>query len=146
MDESELLAAAPRDKPYKLYPGQRGVYLLIRPSGAKLWRYNVRRAGINTTLSLGAFPAVSLVEAVEERDRIHSHARMGIHPTVARRAFRRSETLGGAGAAFALSVSSDGALSLTVAENTMHLTRYQTDAIRAALIAGRESVEELPCR
>ncbi|EQD55301.1 phage integrase family site specific recombinase, partial [mine drainage metagenome] len=51
IDEAALLAAGPRDKPYKLYPGN-GLYLIVQPNGAKWWRYNVRRNGINTTLSL----------------------------------------------------------------------------------------------
>jgi len=93
MDESELLALPARDRDYKAYPKQRGVYLLVRPSGAKLWRYNVRRNGINTTLSLGSFPTVSLANALAERDRIQAQARMGIHPSVARKVARHSGTL-----------------------------------------------------
>ncbi len=134
MDETELHAAQPREKPYKLFPG-RGVFLLVQPNGAKLWRLSVRRIGINTTLSLGAFPEISLTDAMVERDRIRAQARMGIHPTAARRAAREAVGLGSAGSAFALCMSSDGALSVTVGEQTLRLTRYQTDAIRSALRA-----------
>ncbi|EQD69668.1 phage integrase family site specific recombinase [mine drainage metagenome] len=136
IDEAALLAAGPRDKPYKLYPGN-GLYLIVQPNGAKWWRYNVRRNGINTTLSLGAFPAVSMAEALAERGIIRTQARMGIHPAAARRAARKGATLGCAGAAFAISLSADGALSVTIGEQTLHMTRYQTEAVRAALLALR---------
>ena len=136
IDEAALLAALPREKPYKLYPGN-GLYLIVRPNGSKWWRYNVRCNGIHTTLSLGTFPDVSMAEALAERSIIRTQARMGIHPAAARRAARKGATLGSAGAAFAISLSADGALSVTVGEQTLHMTRDQTNAMRAALLALR---------
>ena len=133
LDEAALLAAEPRSKPYKLAVG-RSVYLLVQPSGSKLWRVDVRRNGLRTTLSLGIFPQASLAEAMAERDRIFSQVRMGINPTAARRAAREGSTLG-QGAAFSIALSTAGALSVTVDKQTLHLTRYQTDAIRSALLA-----------
>ena len=136
IDESELLAAQPRAKPYTLYPGK-GIYLIVQPSGAKYWRVNVRRNGVNTTLSLGTFPETSLADAMAEKLRIRRQASMGIHPTAARRAAREGATLGSAGAAFSIALSTAGVLSITVADQTLHLTRYQTDSIRSALLADR---------
>jgi hypothetical protein len=133
LDETVLRAAKPRTKPYRLYGD--GIFVIVQPNGAKLWRCNVRRNGINTTLSLGTFPKTSLSEATAERDRIRAQARMGIHPTAARRAAREGGTLGSAGVAFSISLSAEGALSVTVGEQTLHLTRYQTNAIRSALLA-----------
>ncbi len=132
-DEAALLAAEPRSKAYKLTAG-RSVYLLVQPSGAKWWRVDVRRNGLCTTLSLGTFPQTSLAEAMAERERIFSQVRMGINPAVARRAAREGSTLG-QGAAFSIALSAVGALSVTVDKQTLHLTRYQTDAIRSALLA-----------
>lgn len=140
LDEGAITALLPRDKPYKQYLGHGGVFLVIQPNGSKLWRYNIRRANIKTTLSLGVFPETSIADAIAERDRIHMQLRMGIDPAAARKAARRSETLGAAGMAFALSLTADGALSITVGEVAMHLTRHQTNAIRAALV-----VEKAPC-
>lgn len=135
VSEAALLAAEPRSKPYKLTAG-RGVFLLVRPNGAKWWRVAVRRNGLCTTLSLGTFPQTSLSEAMAERDLIYSQARMGIDPAAARRAAREGSTLG-QGAAFSIALSTDGALSVTVDKVILHLTRYQTDAIRSALLATR---------
>jgi hypothetical protein len=137
LDEAKLRAAKPKAKPYRLAIGEGGVYLIVMPNGSKRWRYNVRRNGINTTLSLGTFPNTSLADAVSERNRLHSLARMGIHPGVARRAARTGATLGGAGIAFSVALSADGALSLTVGEQTLHLTTFQTNAVRAALMAAQ---------
>ena len=132
-DEATLHAAAPRDKPYKIAVG-RSVFMLVQPNGAKWWRVRLRRNGLRTMLSLGTFPQTSLAEAMAERDRIYSQVRMGINPAAARRAAREGSTLG-QGAAFSIALSAEGALSITVDKQTLHLTRYQTAAIRSALMA-----------
>ena len=132
-DESTLQAAEPRDKPYKIAVG-RSVFMLVQPNGAKWWRVTVRRNGLKTMLSLGTFPQTSLTEAMAERDRIFLQVRMGINPAAARRAAREGSTLG-QGAAFSIALSAEGALSITVDKQTLHLTRYQTAAIRSALMA-----------
>ncbi|MGH8111442.1 MAG: Arm DNA-binding domain-containing protein [Rhodanobacteraceae bacterium] len=132
LDEAALLGAEPRAKPYTIYGD--GDYLIVNPNGSKWWRMNVRRNGIDTTLSLGTFPQTSLAEAIAEHRRIRAQTSMGINPAAARRAAREGSTLG-QGAAFSLAISADGALSVTVGEQTLHLTRYQTAAIRSALMA-----------
>ncbi len=45
-----------------------GMYLYLSPSGGKLWRLDYRFEGKRNTLSLGAYPAVSLKEARRRRD------------------------------------------------------------------------------
>ena len=40
-----------------------GLYLLVQPSGSRLWRLNYRFAGLQKTLALGTYPDVSLSEA-----------------------------------------------------------------------------------
>lgn len=50
--------AKPGDKPYKLSTG-RGFYLLVMPTGGKLWRYDYRFDGKRKTAALGSFPDVS---------------------------------------------------------------------------------------
>jgi hypothetical protein len=56
--------AKPRDKAQKLSDGG-NLYLLVTPSGGKLWRGNYRFLGKQKTLSLGAYPEVSLATARE---------------------------------------------------------------------------------
>lgn len=135
LDEAALLSAEPRAKPYRIYGD--GLFLIVNPNGAKWWRMSVRRNGINTCLSLGAFPQTSIADALAERDRIRAQARMGMHPAAARRAVRDGVALGSAGVAFSVALSADGALAATIGDQKMCLTRYQTDTIRSALLADR---------
>ena len=57
--------ARPRDKEYKL-ADTGGLYLLVTPTGGRLWRLKYRMHGIERKLSLGKYPEVSLGDA---RDR-----------------------------------------------------------------------------
>jgi hypothetical protein len=54
--------AKPQDKQYKMTEGG-GMYLLIKPSEGKYWRYNYRFVGKRKTLALGTFPEISLADA-----------------------------------------------------------------------------------
>ncbi|WP_257283251.1 Arm DNA-binding domain-containing protein [Endozoicomonas sp. SESOKO1] len=51
--------AKPSDKDYKV-TGDRGLYLLVKTNGSKLWRYKYRFSGKERTLAMGAYPEVSL--------------------------------------------------------------------------------------
>ncbi|MEH6542262.1 Arm DNA-binding domain-containing protein, partial [Halopseudomonas sp.] len=51
-----------RDKDYKLADGG-GLYLLVKKSGAKCWRYDYRFASKRKTLSIGTYPTISLKSA-----------------------------------------------------------------------------------
>jgi integrase len=60
--------AKPKEKPYKLADGG-GLYLLINPTGSKLWRMKYRFLNKEKLLSIGSYPLVTLAEAREERDK-----------------------------------------------------------------------------
>ena len=64
--ELQVRSAAPRDKPYKLADGE-GMFLLVKPNGAKLWRMKYRFAGKEKLLSFGSYPEVGLTAARELR-------------------------------------------------------------------------------
>ncbi|MES2473358.1 MAG: Arm DNA-binding domain-containing protein, partial [Pseudomonadota bacterium] len=57
-------SAKPSSKPWKLADG-RGLFLLVVPTGGKLWRVSYRYGGKQKTLALGAYPDVSLGMARE---------------------------------------------------------------------------------
>jgi hypothetical protein len=61
-----ISAAKSRDKAYKLADGL-GLYLLVAPSGGRLWRMNYRFLGRQKTLSFGNYPDVSLAKTREKR-------------------------------------------------------------------------------
>lgn len=59
--------AQPKKKVHKLADGG-GLYLLVKPNGAKHWRLKYRFLGKEKLLALGPYPLVSLAEARERRD------------------------------------------------------------------------------
>ena len=71
-------------KPIKL-GDERGLFLLLQPSGGKLWRLKYRFAGKEKKLSLGIYPDVSLKEARRRRDEAREILASGIDPGDARR-------------------------------------------------------------
>jgi hypothetical protein len=60
-------SAKPQDKPYKL-SDEKGLYLLVTPSGSKLWRFDYRFADKRKTLAFGKWDDVELAGARERRD------------------------------------------------------------------------------
>jgi hypothetical protein len=60
--------AKAREKPFKLSDAG-GLYLLVTPSGGKLWRLKFRATGKEKLLSIGRWPDVSLASARKERDK-----------------------------------------------------------------------------
>lgn len=60
--------AKPGGKPVKMADGG-GMYLLVTPTGGKLWRLKYRLDGKEKLLAIGAYPAISLSEARRKRDK-----------------------------------------------------------------------------
>src|SRR4051812_16128713 len=76
--------AKPAGKAYKLADGG-GLYLLVTPSGGRLWRLKYRMHGVEKKLSLGRYPDVSLGEARNLRDAARQSAKAGDDPGAAKR-------------------------------------------------------------
>lgn len=71
--------AKPAAKPYKMSDAA-GLYLLVTPSGGRLWRVKFRVAGKEKLLSLGGWPEVSLANARKERDKAREALAAGADP------------------------------------------------------------------
>jgi Arm DNA-binding domain len=67
------------DKPIKLTDG-RGLFLEVRPTGAKLWRYRYRIAGKDNLFAIGEYPALGLAEARATRAEARELVKKGVHP------------------------------------------------------------------
>ncbi|GGE43198.1 integrase [Marinicauda pacifica] len=80
-------AFKPADKPYKKADG-RGLTLLVKPGGQKLWRLRYRLHGKEKMLGLGSYPDVSLSEARAERDRLRKLIAQNRDPSLVRRVER----------------------------------------------------------
>lgn len=88
-----LRTAKPKDRPYKL-TDEKGLFLLVQPSGGMLWRMKYRIDGrdddgnpkrIEKKLGLGTFPEIGLKEARDERDRARQLLAKGIDPAEKKR-------------------------------------------------------------
>ena len=72
-------AAPKEDRPYKMSDGH-GLFLLIKPSGAKYWRWSYRYAGKQKELALGTYPLISLKAARTARDDARRKLLDGVDP------------------------------------------------------------------
>lgn len=76
--------AAARDRPYKMSDGG-GLYLLVKPGGAKYWRLRYRFAGMEKLLAFGRYPATTLADARRKRDEAKQLLADGTDPGVQRK-------------------------------------------------------------
>lgn len=81
LTNNEILKAKPREKDFTLHDGD-GLFLLVKTSGKKLWRFRYQRpnSASRTNLSLGAYPALTLAAARQIRDQHLSLLVQGIDP------------------------------------------------------------------
>jgi hypothetical protein len=67
LTDTQVRQARPKEKVYKLRD-ERGLLLLVRPTGAKWWRLRYKFQGKENMPSLGVYPDVSLSMARDRRD------------------------------------------------------------------------------
>ena len=75
-----IRGAKPKPKPYKLTDSA-GLFLLVQPTGGKLWRLKYRIDGREKKLGLGTYPDVSLSEARTRRDNARTQLAHGKDPS-----------------------------------------------------------------
>lgn len=84
-----LRKAKPQDKPFKIAAGN-GLYLLVNPTGSKLWRWKYRVAGKEKLLALGAYPTVTLLDARQRCEESRRLLALGQDPGELRKEHKRS--------------------------------------------------------
>ncbi|MFX1763299.1 integrase arm-type DNA-binding domain-containing protein [Paraburkholderia sp. A1RI-2L] len=89
LTDTTIRNAKPDDKPRKLFDGG-GLFLLIAPTGGKLWRLKYRFDGKEKLLALGVYPDVSLKDAREGRDKARKELAKGVDPSATRKAEKAS--------------------------------------------------------
>ena len=85
LKDSQIKQAKPRDKQYKLTDGK-GLFIIIRPNGAKWWRFKYRFADKHREISMGIYPDVSLKQARIKRADARTLVADGIDPSAKRQA------------------------------------------------------------
>lgn len=91
LSEITIRTAKPKDRDYKLFDGG-GLFLLVAPSGSKLWRCKYRFEGKEKLLSFGPYPEISLVDARQRREDARKLLANGVDPGAVRKAQKQAET------------------------------------------------------
>lgn len=84
--------AKPKAAPYKMADGE-GMYLLVRPNGAKYWRLKYRFSGKEKVFALGVYPDVSLRVARVRRAEARKKLLHDIDPAEVRKSNKRAARL-----------------------------------------------------
>lgn len=91
LSETKVRTAKPKESDYKIFDGG-GLFLLVTPTGGKLWRFKYRYAEKEGKLTLGPYPEISLADARQRRDEARKQIAHGIDPGAVRKAMKQAET------------------------------------------------------
>ncbi|MGA9111514.1 MAG: integrase arm-type DNA-binding domain-containing protein, partial [Smithella sp.] len=80
----------PKDKPVSLFDGG-GLYLLVTPSGGKLWRFKYRYDQKEKKIAFGAYPEVNLLDARRKRDDARKLLANNVDPGAVRKAQKQAK-------------------------------------------------------
>ncbi len=89
LTDTAIRTAKPCEKPRKL-ADEKGLYLLLTPTGGKWWRLKYRVGGKEKLLSLGTYPEVTLKNARAKRDEARACLAAGSDPGEERKAAKRA--------------------------------------------------------
>ena len=92
LSDRAIKATKPKEKDFKL-SDEKGLYLLIKKNGAKLFRLKYRFNGKEKKLSIGPYPDVTLQKARQMRDDARKLLVDGIDPSAHKKATKASEKL-----------------------------------------------------
>ena len=90
LTDAAIRNAKPAAKDLKLFDGG-GLFVLLKPSGARWWRLKYRIDGREKLLSLGVYPTISLKDARERRDEAKRLISRGIDPSAQRQAAKAEQ-------------------------------------------------------
>lgn len=80
LSDTGILDLKASEKPYKVRDSE-GLYLEIRPTGARLWRYRYRLGGKENMFAIGAYPEIRVTDARRARDEARRLVSQGINPS-----------------------------------------------------------------
>jgi integrase len=92
LTDTEIKRAKAAEKAYSMGDGG-GLYLWVKPTGGKLWRWSYRFEGKEKLMSLGKYPDVSLAQARERHAEARKLLATGVDPMAQRKAERTAEKI-----------------------------------------------------
>ena len=91
LNDIAVKSTKPQTVNVKLFDGG-GLFLLVTPSGGKLWRLKYRFGGTEKLLTLGAYPQTTLADARKKRTEARSLLDKGIDPGAIKKAQKAADT------------------------------------------------------
>ncbi|HAZ3473167.1 TPA: tyrosine-type recombinase/integrase [Escherichia coli] len=91
LTDAKIRTLKPSDKPFKVSDSH-GLYLRVKPGGSRHWYLKYRISGKESRIALGAYPAISLSDAQQQREGIRKMLALNINPVQQRAAVRGSRT------------------------------------------------------
>jgi len=85
LSDTAIRTLKPGEKPYKTYDRD-GLFLLVNPSGSKLWRWRYSFDGKEKLMALGEYPVVNLAQARERHFAARKKLTAGTDPMAERKA------------------------------------------------------------
>lgn len=132
LSTAAIRAAKPRKDVYKM-GDEKGLFLLVQPSGGMLWRMKYRVDGrdakgeakrVEKKLALGTYPEVSLKEARDRRDEARRLLAAGVDPADQKRQDKHAAKL--------------GALNSFSAVAKLYIEKNRRDGLAEATVRKRE--------
>lgn len=90
LSDAKVRQLQPTEKNYKV-PDEKGMFLLVKSTGSKLWQMKYRYGGKENIFSIGTYPEVSLKEARARRDRARTLLANGVNPNESKRAAKATQ-------------------------------------------------------
>lgn len=89
LSDMKIQKAKSKDKNVTLFDGG-GLFLMVTPTGGKLWRFKYRYDGKQKLLAFGTYPEISLLDARKRRDEARSQLAHNIDPGAVRKAQKQA--------------------------------------------------------
>lgn len=90
LSDATIRSVKPREKSYKVSDFD-GLFVLVKPTGSRLWQFKYRLDGKEKLLSIGPYPEISLAEARAARDAARSLVAKSQDPSAAKQDKKREE-------------------------------------------------------
>jgi len=88
LTDTKIRNLKPKERPYKVSDFE-GLYVLVTPSGSRLWNLKYRIDGKERKLSLGAYPSISLSQARNAKEDARALIAQGHDPSDAKQDAKR---------------------------------------------------------